>query len=377
VTETTQTPTARAARTRLVVSIALLTLAVALTPLTVVAAWARAQIEDTDRYVDTVAPLAQDPAVQAYVARAAADAVYDLLDVEAVVSGLPDELSGLGATVAPAVRGFLIDAASRFTASQAFQELWNQAHRSAHAVISGVLTGDSALTDLEGGQLTLDLGALLERFQTDLVDAGFSLAGQIDLGAADRTIVLVEGEQLRSIETARSLVGQLESLSWVLFLATVGVAVGSVVVAPDGRRGVMRLGVGVAFSMVLVAIGLSIARRAFLGALAEELPRPVASGFFDAVVDSMRTGFRGTFVFGLVVALLVLIASRHDFADRWARPTQVTVGAVGVVAIVAREEPNGAYVVFMVVLTVIGVSVLEAVRQRRLREPVAPPQLAP
>jgi hypothetical protein len=88
VTETTQTPTARAARTRLVVSIALLTLAVALTPLTVVAAWARAQIEDTDRYVDTVAPLAQDPAVQAYVARAAADAVYDLLDVEAVVSGV-------------------------------------------------------------------------------------------------------------------------------------------------------------------------------------------------------------------------------------------------------------------------------------------------
>jgi hypothetical protein len=375
-TESMATRTTQAARTRLMVSIALLTLAVALTPLTVVAAWARLQIEDTDRYVDTVAPLAQDPAVQAYVARAAADAVYELLDVEVIVAELPNELAALGATVAPAVRGFLIDAAGRFTASQAFQELWNRANRTAHTVIRGVLTGDSALTDLEGGQLALDLGALLERFQTDLVDAGFSLADQIDLGDADRTIVLVEGEQLRSIDTARSLVGQLESLSWLLFLATVGVAVGSVVVAPDRRRAMMRLGVGVAFSMVLVAIGLSIARRAFLGAITEGLPRPVASSFFDAVSESMRTGFRGTFVFGLVLALLVLVASRHDFADRWARPTQITVGALGVLAIVAREEPNGAYVIFMTVLTTVAIASLETVRRRRFRGTTAP-QVAP
>jgi energy-converting hydrogenase Eha subunit B len=134
----------------------------------------------------------------------------------------------------------------------------------------------------------------------------------------------------------------------------------------------MRLGVGVAFSMVVVAIGLSIARRAFLGAITEGLPRPVASSFFDAVSESMRTGFRGTFVFGLVAALLVLVASRHDFADRWARPTQITVGALGVLAILAREEPNGAYVIFMAVITVMAIAALEAVKQRGLRGPVAP-----
>jgi hypothetical protein len=36
----------------------------------VVAGWARAQIEDTDRYVATVGPLAEDPEIQAYVAAA-------------------------------------------------------------------------------------------------------------------------------------------------------------------------------------------------------------------------------------------------------------------------------------------------------------------
>ena len=37
----------------------------ALAPLSVVSVWARSEVTDTDRYVDTVAPLAKDPAVQA------------------------------------------------------------------------------------------------------------------------------------------------------------------------------------------------------------------------------------------------------------------------------------------------------------------------
>src|SRR4051794_24083391 len=39
-----------------------------LAPLAVTAVWANRQVSDTDRYVETVAPLAKDPAVQAAVA---------------------------------------------------------------------------------------------------------------------------------------------------------------------------------------------------------------------------------------------------------------------------------------------------------------------
>ena len=48
-------------RGRGTLSIALMVVTALLAPLTVVAGWARAQIEDTDRYVATVGPLAQDP----------------------------------------------------------------------------------------------------------------------------------------------------------------------------------------------------------------------------------------------------------------------------------------------------------------------------
>jgi hypothetical protein len=367
-------PDQRVGRTRGAISVALLVVAALLTPLTVVAAWARAQIESTDRYVATVAPLADDPAVQEYVAQAAADAIYELLEVDELVGALPAELAAVGVALGPAVRGFLVDAASRFTASPAFSQLWREANRAAHTVIRGVLTGESEVADLRGGQLTLDLGALLRVFQTDLVDAGFTLAERLDLTDVDRTVVLVEGAQLESIATARELVGGLESLSWLLFLATIAAAVGSVLVAPDRRRGTTRLGVGLALSMVLVAVGLSIARRAFLGAIVGGLPRPVASSFFDAVSGSMRVGFRGAFVLGLVIAALVLVASRDDFADRWARPTQVAVTALGVLTILARDQAEGGFLGFVAMSTIVTVAVLEVVRRRWLLavNPVGP-----
>lgn len=335
--------TSERSRGRASLSIALIVLVALLAPLTVVAGWAVAQIEDTDRYVATVGPLAEDPEVQAYVAAALTETMYELLRVEELLDEtLPDELARLAPVIGPAVRGTIGDAANRFTASPAFVRLWEDANRAAHTIIRGVLTGDSKVTDLEGGQLTLDLNALLRALQTRLVESGVTLVADLDLSGVDRSIVLIEGEQLESIAAARTMLSLLKTFSWLLFIATIAAAVGSVVVARDRGRAIRRLGVAVALSMVLVAVGLSIARRAFLEAIAGGLPRPVAAGFFDAVAGSMRTGFRGTFVIGLLLALLVLIAGRRDFVDRWARPTQIAVGALGVLAIVARDQPDAA-----------------------------------
>jgi hypothetical protein len=354
-------------RSRLAASVALLVVAALLAPFTVVAAWARAQIESTDRYVRTVAPLAQDPDVQQYVARAVADAVYEQLSLEDVLDEvLPGDLAALQPTLAGTPRGFPTDAAQRFTESELFERLWEEANRTAHRVISGILTGDADALELDGGQLTLDLGDTLRRFQVFLVDSGFELAGSIDLSGVDRTIVLAEGSQLEQIETARSLLGLLEAFSWVVFLATVGAAAGSVLVAVDRSRALMRLGIGFAFAMLLVAVGLSVARRSFLQAITGALPRPVAASFFDAVSSSMRVGFRAVFVVGLLIAALVVIVAQPSFATRWARPVQIAVGALGVLAVLGREAPTGASVLFVLLLTTGTVGLLELARRRRL-----------
>ena len=105
---------------RLIASIVLLALAIVATPLLIVGAWANAQITDTDRYVDTVAPLADDPQVQQYVAGELADAFNANVDVSSLVTEtLPAQLEPLSPTISSAIKGFVSAAANRFTASPA------------------------------------------------------------------------------------------------------------------------------------------------------------------------------------------------------------------------------------------------------------------
>ena len=72
----------------------LVTIAALLAPLSVLSTWASGQIQDTDRYLATVAPLASDPDVQAAIADAMEQVIFSYLDLDTaldeVVSALED-----------------------------------------------------------------------------------------------------------------------------------------------------------------------------------------------------------------------------------------------------------------------------------------------
>ena len=196
--------------TRLIISIALLVVTLVATPLFIVAIWVNTAISDTDRYVDTVAPLADDPAVQEYIAAQLTDAFEENVDVSSFVSEqLPSSLQSLNGTITSAVNGFVAAAANRFTASPAFKTLWVDANRAAHRSISRVLTGDAKALDVSNGALTIDLGNVLRNFQQRLVDGGLDVASKVDLSNVHKEIVLADGERVAKIEKARDAVGLL------------------------------------------------------------------------------------------------------------------------------------------------------------------------
>ena len=166
------------------------------TPLFIVSIWVHTVITDTDRYVHTVGPLADDPAVQEYVASQLSDAFKENVDVKAIVSErLPSSLQPLSGTITSAVNGFVAAAANRFTASPAFKTLWVDANRAAHRTISKVLTGDTKALDLSNGELTIDLGNVLRNFQQRLVDGGLDVASKVDLSNVHKEVVLADGER--------------------------------------------------------------------------------------------------------------------------------------------------------------------------------------
>ncbi len=73
---------------RPVVAGVLVIIAAVLAPLSVLSTWANGQINDTDRYIETVGPLANDPDVQDAIAARVEQVIFSYLDIDAATEAL-------------------------------------------------------------------------------------------------------------------------------------------------------------------------------------------------------------------------------------------------------------------------------------------------
>src|SRR6476659_7880042 len=83
-------------RWRPIVAVILIVLGCVLAPVAVVAGWAQVTLTDTDRFVATYAPLAHDPAVQAYVVDQAMTAINQNVNVDQLTADVIDGVKDLG-----------------------------------------------------------------------------------------------------------------------------------------------------------------------------------------------------------------------------------------------------------------------------------------
>ena len=102
-------------RGRTVAAVVLVVVALLLAPVAVISAWARIQLVDTDQFVATFAPLAEEPAVQSYIGDQVTAAIEEQVDIPTLTSDLFDGLKqldlppraeqALGLLEAPATQG--------------------------------------------------------------------------------------------------------------------------------------------------------------------------------------------------------------------------------------------------------------------------------
>src|SRR6185312_7498646 len=83
-----------------IVSVVLLVLGFILVPLSAVAIWTHNQLTNTDRYVETVSPLAENADVQQVVAAAVVNAIFTGNIEKRVASALPKRAQPLAAPIA-------------------------------------------------------------------------------------------------------------------------------------------------------------------------------------------------------------------------------------------------------------------------------------
>ncbi|HEX5511307.1 MAG TPA: hypothetical protein VFX41_06305 [Actinomycetales bacterium] len=294
-------------------------------PLSVVSVWAKDTISNTDRYVQTVSPLAEDPAVQAAVTNRITNEVFSRIDVAAIVSeavsrleqqGLPPQVAGpldsLKVPVADGVKGFTHDQIAKIVASPQFAQAWDQANRVAHEQVVNVLSGkQGGVVSAQNGQVEVNLGPFVAQVKDRLVAEGFGLASRIP--QVNTTVTIFQSQQITKLQGAYRLLNAVGV--WLPVIAFVLAAAG-VYVAKGHRRAALGAGLGVAGSMLLLGIALALARTAYLNRLPETVSTNAAASVFDTLVRFLRDALRVTLVAALVVALIAFLSGGSVTAVR-------------------------------------------------------------
>ena len=171
-----------------VTSVVLLVIGFILIPLSAVAIWTHNQLTNTDRYVETVGPLAENEDIQEAVAARVVNALFTQVDpAKRIEDALPDRAAFLGEPIATAMKGYATDVTEKLLASERFQTLWDNINRRAHNQLVALLTDDldkaKGAVTVKDGKVTLDLGNVIEQVQGRLVAAGLTFLEGVDVPA--------------------------------------------------------------------------------------------------------------------------------------------------------------------------------------------------
>ncbi|MET7857922.1 hypothetical protein ABZS81_11960 [Streptomyces sp. NPDC005318] len=268
-------------------SMVVLVLLAVLVPLSALSAWVDLEINDTNRYVAAVEPLASDPGVQGIVS--------DLITDQAMTQVDAGPLQG-------ALQGFLHEAVQSFTTTDAFRTAWVAANRTAHTALTAAMNGES------GEAVVIDLGPVMEQVRHNLVDSGVPLAGQIHVQHTDITLISADrADQLRS--TFRLLrAGSIWPAVVTVVFAVVAVAAAAV---RGGRRAAAAaaavVGAGFAIGALVLRGLLAIARNRVLAGVPNS-DRDGAAAVYDALTASLRTTVWIVLAAGLALALCATAA---------------------------------------------------------------------
>jgi hypothetical protein len=287
-------------------------LACILAPVSVLAVWTANQVSDTNRYVENVAPLIHEPAVQSALTDRITNEINSRIHVQALTIQAATALKDRGLTrvgtllqtfsgsLAGAVGGFIHTQVAKIVASPQMANLWVQVNRRAHAQVVKALSGQgNGSITISNDQVVLNLGPIITVVKKDLAGRGFTIVNSIP--AINPTFPLFSAKELIKARTGYRALNDLKIILPILTLLLFGAGI---YVARSHRRALIGAGLGLAASMLVLGIALAIGRSIYLNSVPGSLlPADAAAVLFDTLVRFIKDGLRLLLVVGLIVAI--------------------------------------------------------------------------
>lgn len=305
-------------------------------PVSIVGAWARVQLVDETRFVDTFAPLAADPAVQGVVIDQVTTAIDESVDLDGITDDLfdgiaaldlpPRALAALDLLRGPAADGLrsVVDGAvTRLVESDAFTAVWETALHASHRALVAAAAGgtaNGAIDISDTGEIGIQLAPVIAEVKSRLEEQGLGFAAAIPV--IDRTIVVAQADALVTVTVVYDIA--VAAGTWLPF-ATLGLFVLGVLLAR--RRSVALLGAGIALALgsAVLAVGLAVGG-AVLGVSAPGLGLPAHA--LQNVYSQVIAGMHHTAVIGVVLGLLVAVLAWVQGRSRAAQATRAAAASV-------------------------------------------------
>jgi len=308
-------------------SVVLIVIGMVLAPVAVVASWARVELTDTESFVATFAPLADDEGVQAFVTDQAMAAITDAVDIPTLTSDVVDGITELGtpprATAAlealkgPAaagIRSLIETQIAGFVESEAFADVWATALRVSHRQLVATMEGDpdAAVSLGANGEIGVQLAPIIEAVKSALIERGIGLAEQIPV--VDRTITVAQSDAVPTAQLGYGLaVAAGVWLPWVsIGLLAIGVLVAR-------RKSVALVATAVVLAVVMAALLalFAVGHAVFVTSVAPGVvPGGVSGVLFETVVERMRSTAVAVLTLAVVVALVGWFAGPFDVPRR-------------------------------------------------------------
>jgi hypothetical protein len=334
----------------------------------VLAVWANRQALNTDNWTETSSELLENDEIRTQIAVFLVDQLYANVDVEGEIrAALPPRAQGLAGPLAGGVRNFAERAARELLGRPRPQKLWEEANRRAHTRLLQVVEGGGDVVSTEGGDVTLDLNALLGQTE-QRVGVGGRLQQKVPPEAGQ--LKILSSDQL---ELAQDVVDAIKGLAVVLVILALGLFALAVYLAAGWRREALRA-TGVAFIVVGVAVLVlrSLGGDAVVDALTTtESVRPAADAAWSIGTTLLRDAAVAMIGYGIVIVLAAWLAG----STRWATATRAALapylrepaiaygGAAALLLLVLLWSPTPAWrrvipVLLMIGLVLLGVEVL-------------------